>query len=520
MISQLFFPIKGILVVYDRETQDVSRRCPAPTTRSTCRPTRCGAPTARSIVFARAKAYHAERLEQQNSALVDEKDVPEFTVEKQPFRYDLYRIPFNDGKGGTPEPLRGASGDGMSNFFPKYSPDGKWIVFCKAKSYMLLQPDSELYIIPAEGGVARRLRYNTARMNSWHSWSSNSRWLVFSSKVNGPYTQLFLTHIDEDGNDSPPVAARALHLAGPGREHSGVREAARRRHRRDSRAVPRSVLVPAGRDGQRAHGRPHRARSAPIGAGWRSLRTTPSCATRWDGRCSRTDGPRRRWRSTSERWRRIPSNAKAHNNLALALVELGQLDEAAESLRRRRSSSSPRRRSTATSDSPWRGWADRQEALANYQKALELDPNCASAHFNLAVTLVQAGKFAEAESHYRQALPGRPTAETHNGLGYVLARQGRTDEAIAEFRKAIDARPEVHARLQQPRRGAGEAGEARGGGVLLSALARREAEPGRPERARRRPAPARQDATRRSSAPTVRASAGQRLQESVPIEGD
>ena len=93
----------------------------------------------------------------------------------------------------------------MSNFFPKYSPDGKWIVFCKAKSYMLLQPDSELYIIPAAGGVARRLRYNTARMNSWHSWSSNSRWLVFSSKVNTPYTQLFLTHIDEDGNDSPPV---------------------------------------------------------------------------------------------------------------------------------------------------------------------------------------------------------------------------------------------------------------------------------------------------------------------------
>ena len=70
---------------------------------------------------------------------------------------------------------------------------------------MLLQPDSELYIVPAAGGQARRLRHNTPRMNSWHSWSSNSRWLVFSSKVNGPYTQLFLTHIDEQGDDSPPV---------------------------------------------------------------------------------------------------------------------------------------------------------------------------------------------------------------------------------------------------------------------------------------------------------------------------
>jgi len=143
-------------------------------------------PDGKEIVFARTTAYHAERLDQKNSALVDEKDVPEFTVEKRPFKYDLYRIPFNDGKGGRAELVKGAGENGMSNFFPKYSPDGKWVVFCKAKNYMLLQPDSELWIVPAKGGKARRLEYNTARMNSWHSWSSNSRWLVFSSKVNGP----------------------------------------------------------------------------------------------------------------------------------------------------------------------------------------------------------------------------------------------------------------------------------------------------------------------------------------------
>jgi tetratricopeptide (TPR) repeat protein len=93
----------------------------------------------------------------------------------------------------------------MSNFFAKFSPDGKWIVFTQAENYMLLMPDSVLYIIPAEGGVPRRLRANTSRMNSWHSFSSNGRWLVFSSKANTPYTQLFLTHIDEEGNSTPPV---------------------------------------------------------------------------------------------------------------------------------------------------------------------------------------------------------------------------------------------------------------------------------------------------------------------------
>jgi len=70
---------------------------------------------------------------------------------------------------------------------------------------MLLQHDSKLYIMPAGGGTPRLMNCNTKNMNSWHSWSPNSKWLVFSSKNRGPYTQLYLTHIDENGNDSPPV---------------------------------------------------------------------------------------------------------------------------------------------------------------------------------------------------------------------------------------------------------------------------------------------------------------------------
>jgi len=130
--------------------------------------------------------------------------------EKYQIQYDLYRVPFNNGRGGIPEPIPGASGNGMSNYFPRYSPDGKWIVFCKSKSGVALQPDSRLYIIPAGGGTARELTANRHVMNSWHSWSPNGRWLAFSSKEKGPLTVTYLCHIDEKGNDSVPVLLSRL----------------------------------------------------------------------------------------------------------------------------------------------------------------------------------------------------------------------------------------------------------------------------------------------------------------------
>jgi Tol biopolymer transport system component len=42
-------------------------------------------------------------------------------------------------------------------------------------------------------------------MNSWHSFSPNGHWLVFSSKARSPYTQMYLTHLDANGNDSPAI---------------------------------------------------------------------------------------------------------------------------------------------------------------------------------------------------------------------------------------------------------------------------------------------------------------------------
>ena len=123
-------------------------------------------------------------------------------------RFDLYRIPYNNGKGGKPTPIKGASFNGKSNYAPRYSPNGKWVVFNQAESASLVEPTSDLWIFPADlSKPARRLECNVDyAMDSWHSWTSNSRWLLFASKRDdGIFARIYITEIDDMGHASPPI---------------------------------------------------------------------------------------------------------------------------------------------------------------------------------------------------------------------------------------------------------------------------------------------------------------------------
>ena len=203
--SQRFFPVTGILVVYDRQTRQFFT-LPGADDRRYVQSNPVWSPDGKTILFARSTCYKLPDLKDPSSALVTREEVSEFFEGGKKFRFDIYRVAFNGGKGGRATPLPGASHNGKSNYFPRFSPDGKWIVFCQSDSFMLLQPDSQLHIMPAVGGTPRTMRCNFPdKMNSWHSWSPNGKWLVFASKADGPFTQLWLTHVDPDGNDTPAI---------------------------------------------------------------------------------------------------------------------------------------------------------------------------------------------------------------------------------------------------------------------------------------------------------------------------
>lgn len=92
--------------------------------------------------------------------------------------------------------------------FPRVSPDGKQLVFTLSEygNFSIWHKDADLYRIDLDSGVMHRMdEVNSDDVESYHSWSSNSRWLVFSSRrIDGLYTRPYLVHIDENGKTGKP----------------------------------------------------------------------------------------------------------------------------------------------------------------------------------------------------------------------------------------------------------------------------------------------------------------------------
>ncbi len=440
--SQLFFPIKGILVIYNRQMRTF-QSLPGANDPQYVQSNPTWSPDGKYVVFARTEAYKLKNISGPRTVLLSPEQCKEFLEDGKPFLFDLYRIPFNEGKGGKPEPIEGASNNGMSNFFAKYSPDGKWIVFCKAKSYMLLQPDSELYIIPAEGGQARRLQCNTSRMNSWHSWSPNGKWLVFSSKANSAYTQLFLTHIDEQGRSTTPVLLE--HFTAPDRaanipEFVNIKPTAIKNIR--EQFIDDISYLRAADEFLKADdfaGAERQCRKAlelnPKNA---TVHSTLGVALARQGKLDEAI------RHFTEAVRLNPGDIDAHYSLGQAMARQGKPDEAIRHFSAVLRLKPDHAEAHGYIGSIMFAGGMLKEAALHLSEAVRLDPNYADAHYNLGQVMFRQGKFDATISHLSQVIRLKPDdAQAHYKLALALAQQGQTDQAIRHYSKAVSLKPDV-----------------------------------------------------------------------------
>lgn len=125
-------------------------------------------------------------------------------------RYSLMRIGYDPEKNlwGMPDTIISAKLTGKSITFPKCSPDGRFLVFCMTDYgyFTIHHKKSDLYILDLKTGEYRAANeINSDETESYHSWSTNGRWLIFSSRrLDGFHTRTFIAHVDETGKFGKP----------------------------------------------------------------------------------------------------------------------------------------------------------------------------------------------------------------------------------------------------------------------------------------------------------------------------
>lgn len=400
--GQVFFPTRGVLAWYSRESKTL-KPLPGADDPEYVHTSAFWSPDGKYLVFSREKARDPFAPGQPPAKFANDPNETQM-------QYDLYRIPFNGGKGGKAERVIGASENGMSNNFPKVSPDGKWIVFVRNKNGLLMRPDSQLYIVPFEGGVERRLNCNLKVMNSWHSFSPNGRWLVFSSKTPSYYTHMYLTHIDENGNDSPAILVE------------------------NATAANRAVNIPE------------------------FVNISPGGLERIDAPA--TDfyklfdfavafSEKKKFDEAVPAWKKAlaldPDDPRAHDNLGVALAETGKIDDAIAEYRRslELNSGSSHTHNNLGTVLAEKGMLD--EAFQHFDKAVALNPDNASAQINLGnVLALKKERLNEALVHLRRGVeldPDSPSGQ--NDLGIALAHASELDESITHIQKAVSLAPDA-----------------------------------------------------------------------------
>lgn len=126
-------------------------------------------------------------------------------------RYHLCSIDFDAEHrtfGEQVDTLYQAEANGKSVSFPRVSPDGRYLLMTLSDfgNFSIWHQEADLWMIDLKNNILQKMdEWNSDSVESYHSWSSNSRWVIFSSRRgDGLYTRLYIAYLDKNGKASKP----------------------------------------------------------------------------------------------------------------------------------------------------------------------------------------------------------------------------------------------------------------------------------------------------------------------------
>ena len=133
-------------------------------------------------------------------------------IEPRKIHYDLCRVSFDPETGEVGdevEVLIDAASQGRSISFPRPSYDGRFLMYTLHDygNFSIWHPEADLWLLDLETMESRPLEgvNSPDQTDSFHNWSRNSRWFVFSSRrEDGTVTRAYICHIDPEGNCGKP----------------------------------------------------------------------------------------------------------------------------------------------------------------------------------------------------------------------------------------------------------------------------------------------------------------------------
>ena len=135
-------------------------------------------------------------------------------------RYDLMRKSFDPStKSFGPEELvYDAKSQDLSAMEARISPDGRFLLFSLGGygTFHIWHRDSDLWVMDLESGESRSLtEANSNDADSFHNWSSNGRWIVFTSRRDdGLFSRVYFSYFDREGNAHKPFMLPMNDLSG------------------------------------------------------------------------------------------------------------------------------------------------------------------------------------------------------------------------------------------------------------------------------------------------------------------